>query len=200
MKTWTTTLLTRLLAGVLVVAWNTLPVEAARIFIDPSSQNVAVGQTLTLDIRIADVIDLYAFGFDLGFDPSVLSANDGGSEGAFLLLGGPTLFIPGTIDNTGGTISYISNALNGSVPGVSGSGILATMRFTALASGSSGINLFNPILLDSTFSEPTVSIEPGNVTVTPPTSNNIPEPSTLVLIGIGLAGLELRRRRRANRG
>lgn len=200
MKTWTTTLLTRLLAGVLVVAWNTLPVEAARIFIDPSSQNVTVGQTLTLDVRIADVIDLYAFEFDLGFNPSILSANDGGLEGAFLPSGGPTLFISGTIDNGGGTISFIANALNGSALGVSGSGILATMRFTALASGSSGINLFNPILLDSNVVDIAVdSIQSGNVTITAATSN-IPEPSTLVLIGIGLAGLELRRRRRANRG
>ena len=200
MKNRISTQLTRLLVVLFVAIWNALPAEATNLFIDPSPKTVTEGETFTIDIRIDEVADLYAFQFDLGFDPGILSAN-GIAEGAFLLSGGPTLFIPGTIDNTAGTILETANALNGAVPGVDGSGVLATMSFIALASGSSSINLFNPILLDSSGSDIAVTgMQNGSVNVTPSQNNApVPEPLAFVMMGIGLTGLMYSRRQRASR-
>jgi hypothetical protein len=53
--------------------------------------------------------------------PGILSAT-AVTDGAFLATG----FFPGFIENTAGTISFIADSLAGPVPGLSGSGTLAT--------------------------------------------------------------------------
>jgi hypothetical protein len=194
LKTQITPRLTRIIGFLLVAAWNVLPAHATSLTIDPSSLNVTAGQTFSLSVSISGVTDLYAFEFDIGYDPNVLAANTI-SEGAFLPTGGPTLFIPGIIDNLGGTITATADVLNGAVPGVNGNGVLAVIDFTALTSGSSGINLFNPILLDSTLSDITVdNIQNGSVVVSA-SPGQVPEPATFALMGIGLAGIGFGRRR-----
>lgn len=96
MKTNNITLLARLLAFLLVAAWNAVPAQAGAIItIDPPTPTVTVGQTFSLDVMITGASDLYAVQFDIGFDPTFLSANSI-SEGAFMLSGGPTLYIGGT--------------------------------------------------------------------------------------------------------
>ena len=121
-------------------------VHAATISVQPASSDFS--NTTTLMIDITGVSNLFAFQFDVGFDPPIVSAI-GVTEGSFLPTGGSTLFIPGTIDNVTGVISNTADALTGLVPGVSGSGTLAKVQFQALAPGTSAITLSNVILLDS---------------------------------------------------
>lgn len=186
--------LARFVAFLAIVVATTMPVHATTLSIFPSFLNVTVGQSFSLDIQIDGVADLYGFQFDLGFDPTILSATSI-TEGAFLALGGDTLYIDGMIDNASGTVSNTADVLNGAVPGVSGTGILATVHFDALATGISDINIFNTVFLDSSLSDIQVSnISSGRVTV----SNSgipAPEPSTLFLAGAGLVGLMFSRRR-----
>ena len=65
------------------------------VSVQPLSSGVSLGSNFTLDINIANVTDLYAFQFDIGFGPSVLQATSV-VEGSFLPSGGFTFFIPGT--------------------------------------------------------------------------------------------------------
>lgn len=150
------------------------------ISVQPSSSTIEAGQSLLLSVFISDVTDLYAFEFDIGFDPRFISASSI-TEGPFLSGGGETLFIPGAIDNFGGSITFTGNTLLGAVSGVSGSGELATVTFTALARGTSSITLFNVTLLDSDLSGTSSTATQGSVRVTA-----IPEPSTVLLLGSGL--------------
>jgi general secretion pathway protein D len=177
----------------LIFAFPTLRAFAdAIVSIDPSSLNLPAGQTFSVDVSIPNVADLFAFQFDLGFDPTVLSAT-GITEGSFLSGGGATFFIPGTIDNTLGTISFTANTLLGNVPGVTGRGILAIANFAALASGTSPVNLSNVIVLDSNLSDIPFSTAGGSVTVA--SSTAIPEPSSLLLFTSGLLSLGICGRR-----
>jgi uncharacterized protein (TIGR03437 family) len=131
-----------------------------------SAQAPGVGGTFSVDISVAGIADLYAFQFDFAFDPKVLSVVSV-TESTFLPGGGPTIFIPGSIDNTGGTVAANADTLIGAIGGVTGSGALAHIQFTALAPGTSALSLQNLIVLNSKLSDITVSSQNGYVTIVP---------------------------------
>jgi len=178
-----------ILAGIVIA---TLGGESALakplVSVEPASHYVVIGNTISVQIDASDVLDLYAYQFDLTFDPTFLSATSV-TEEAFLATGGTTYFVPGTIDNTTGSITFIANTLIGPVAGVNGSGSLALVQFLALARGTSSIELSNVVLLDSSYPDP-VNIQAdtagGQIEV-------IPEPSSLWLVAIGVIGLGRRR-------
>src|SRR5262249_17907356 len=168
----------------LLLRFSTLHASAVPILsMQPSSQTVQPGQSFSLDVDITNVTDLFSFQFDITFDPTVLSATNI-TEGPFLPGGGSTFFVPGTIDNTAGTISFTADTLIGAISGVTGSDILATASFQALALGTSPITLSNPILQDSNLMDIASNIMNGAVTV-------VPEPAPWLLFTTGLVSLLL---------
>ena len=156
--------------------------------IAPSSSTVGAGSNVVLDVNIANVTDLFAFQFDLSFAPGTVSAASI-VEGAFLAGGGTTAFIPGTIDNVGGTIAATAYTLIGPGPGVNGSGTLVVLTLTGLAPGTSSIDFSSVFLLDSNLTGINSSLQSGSVTVT---STAVPEPNTLVLLIAGMSFLASR--------
>jgi len=156
--------------------------------ISPASSTVGAGSNVVLDVNIANVTDLFAFQFDLSFAPGTVSAASI-VEGAFLAGGGTTAFIPGTIDNVGGTIAATADTLIGPGPGVNGSGTLAVLTLTGLAPGTSSIDFSSVFLLDSNLTGINSSLQSGSVTVT---STAVPEPNTLVLLIAGMSLLASR--------
>jgi len=150
----------------------------AVLSVSTSPGSISVGDTFTVDVAITGVTDLYAFGLDLTFDPSLLSAT-GITEGAFLPSGGDTFFIPGTIDNVGGSITSNGDSLIGAIPGVTGMGTLIEIDFTAIANGTSALDLANITLLDSNLANIDSTATNGSVTIGTPA---VPEPSTLTLL------------------
>jgi hypothetical protein len=147
--------------------------------------NPGVGTIFDVDIDVTGVTDLYAFQFDLSFNPAILSG-DSVIEGTFLPSGGTTFFIPGAIDNVGGTITANADTLIGAIPGVTGDGTLAVFQFTALAPGTSPLSFANEILLDSSLNDITASTTSQNGSVTISGISSIPEPQTLTLLVTGL--------------
>jgi hypothetical protein len=158
---------------------------AATISIQPSVSAVTAGQVFTLSVEISGATDLYGYQFDLGFNPAILEATSV-TEGAFLGTGGPTIFLPGTIDNVGGSISDNADILNGPVSGVNGSGDLLDVTFQALAGGSSSVTIFNLIALNSFGQGLTVTTSNATVNVT---GSAVPEPSTILLLATGAFAL-----------
>jgi hypothetical protein len=93
------------------------------------------------------------------FNASVLEALSI-HEGEFLKRAGvPTLWIPGTIDNTNGIIHYSACSITGPTAGVNGSGQLMSITFRVKDSGNSTLYPTDALLLDSSL----VSITPVNI-------------------------------------
>jgi hypothetical protein len=183
-------------SGVTLLTWpGNAAAGPAALEVSPSSLTTSLS-TFSLDITVTGVSDLYAFQFDLGFDPTIVAVTSE-SEGSFLASGGPTLFIPGVIDNVGGTISSTADTLLGPIPGVSGSGNLAVIDFQVLSPGTSTINLFNAQMLDSNLNGLSFTTNNGSVTVSQVAE--VPEPGSVVLVSVGLTGLFLIRRRHSDR-
>ena len=90
-----------------LLVWS-LSASAATIRIDPSTTSTSIGSTIDVNVQIADGADLYAYQFDLTFNPAILSASTM-SEASFLAGGGSTFFIPGAIDNVLGSITLTAN-------------------------------------------------------------------------------------------
>lgn len=99
-----------------------------------------------MDICVSNVIDLYGWEFKLGWNTTILDAVSV-SEGQFLKSGGATFFTY-KINNTLGYM-VVDCTLLGSVSGVSGSGILATVKFYVEGVGECPIDLYDSVLINS---------------------------------------------------
>ena len=164
------------------VLLSSFAASAATIRIEPATSATSIGGAVDISVQIADVADLYGYQFDVAFNAAILSASTV-FEGSFLAGGGNTLFIPGAIDNILGTITLTAGVLQGPVPGVSGSGPLATLRFTGLADGTSTIALSNAVLVNSASSDIAATTQSGSVSV------GIPEPATGFMAALALLAI-----------
>ena len=156
----------------------------AGTIVSVGSANTTVGSTVNIPVDILGVADLYAFQFDLSYDPSVLEGTLI-TEGDFLPSGGPTFFIPGTIDNVAGAITFNADTLIGSTSGVSGTGTSLVVQFQLISPGTSPLTLSNVILLDSTLTDISFTTQSGQVS----TASAVPEPGTLFLLGMGISAI-----------
>lgn len=155
---------------------------------DPAQQ----GNGVSLQVLISGVADLYAYQFSLSFDAGLLQAVSV-TEGAFLGTGGSTFADGGVIDNTAGTLTLTFNTLLGPLPGVSGSGTLATIHMNAIGTGTSALSFTaaDTLFLNSNGDTITMQLVDRTLQV----AAVVPEPSSYLLLGAGIAGLAAWRRR-----
>jgi len=161
----------------------------AVISIDPTTQTTSTGSVVTVDVAISNVSDLYAYQFDLSFNPSVLQAVSS-SEGPFLAGSGSTFFIPGTNDNLAGTVFATADTLLAPVSGVNGSG--------AIGAGTSTFTIQNETLLNSGLNVISDLTKTGSVIVKTSTvaAPEIDSASTVAALTLLLGGLAVLRGRR----
>jgi general secretion pathway protein D len=150
------------------------------------SPTVGTGVSFDIPVSVSQVSDLYAYEFDLSFDPAILELLSI-SEGPFLPGAGATFFLPGTIDNTAGTATFTADSLVGPVSGASvanGNGELAVFTFESLSEGTSALKLSNVTLLDSGLNDIAFGTTDGQAIVS---GEGVPEPSPLPVLAVILA-------------
>jgi len=174
-----------LLAGLLSTQALAVPTVSVVAVPNPA----VVGTPLAVDVLIAGVTDLFGYQFSLAFNPAVLQVTST-SEGAFLPFAGATLFDGGTVNNVLGTLTLAFGTLTGPVPGANGGGVLSRINFSVAQAGSSSFTFSDVILLDSSLGTITAQVNNGMLTA-------VPEPASVALFALGLAGLAAWRQRKA---
>lgn len=169
------------------------PTQAAAIKVFSSSQNIATGSLLYINIEVFDVINfdspsLGVFDIDIGFDPLVVSYQ-GVSWGASLDLFGIGSLQVAT--PASGSINLFELSLDAvaELNELQPSDFkLATLTFLAQAAGSTWFSILPNSFGDAEGMNLDFVIGmPANVTVT----SAVPEPGTLLLFGPGLTAVFL---------
>jgi len=182
MKAWQGFLLgVALVAGVAFIAYHFTFASAqqAVVRLDPSSQNVNVGDSFSVNVMLDDVSNLGSYEFTLQFDPS-LAAFGSVANGTFLGSSGRTVYCPSPIvDAANGTVR-VGCATSGTEGGVTGSGELATVTFNALAEGDSPLDFAAISLSDPLSNDIPAATEGGSVIIGSPTPRptSTPAPAT----------------------
>jgi len=120
----------------------------------PSTTTVRSGTTFTLDVIVTDVTDLAVWEFRLFYLNTILNCTSI-TEGPFLKVGGSTFFDSAIRNAYNATHGWLlaGSTLLGQVPGVNGTGTLATITFQTMAAGDTPLQFSNDplvtFLLDS---------------------------------------------------
>lgn len=178
------------LLGASTQAW------AAPILSFSTGPAAQVGSTMTYNIAIDDIADLYSYQFSINYDARYLRALNV-TEGAFLGTAGST--VSGVLGMDTGLIDFVYGSLLGPTPGASGSGLLASITFEAIGAGTSALSFADVIFLDSVGDDIaglTALSGQGVVLADPGGPVDVPEPASVLLFGAGLAGAAALRRRR----
>lgn len=141
------------------------PSSDQSIMVVPSTQTVDAGDDVDVDIYIYSAADLFGFQLNMGYDPAILEFKEN-SEGSFLDEGGSadTFYMPPDT-SVQGLVKNIVCARKGQIGGVDGDGILATVTFSAISSGTSDLTISNVMLSDSLITETQSTVSNGEVVV-----------------------------------
>ena len=144
------------------------------VYVAPGTTTTSPGERTSLSIEVADLLNNYAQQFSIVFDPKIVSAA-AVHEGMLLTASGPSVFIS-DIDNSIGNVEMAFTSL-GPGQGISGSGPVLTIDFSALAPGVSKVDIANAVFLDQHLAEQPVKSVGGTVII-------VPEPATFFLSGM----------------
>jgi len=103
-------------------------ISAQTVFFEPQNINVNPGAQFSLPLKINNVNNLFGAVFDLNFDSNLLEYV-GTQEGYFLNQGCNTVLM--TNSNTAGKLIFGLTRLGAACEGVSGSGLIATIKFNS---------------------------------------------------------------------
>jgi hypothetical protein len=125
------------------------PITLPTVLVDPPTIMSNVGGSITVNVNIQGVVDLFSYELKLGFNPDILAVTSV-TEGPFIIT--QTTSPMGTyfVTNTYSNFIYVACVTLGRYPGVSGSGTLVTMTFDVIEAGTVDLDLYDTILLDST--------------------------------------------------
>jgi len=169
------------LGGQLAVSPAAASQAGTVVRIAPISEQIGVGSTTTIEIRVDNVSGLAAADVELRFNPAVLQVQDAdpNREGIQIQPGNfpaPDFVAMNTADNAAGIIRYALTHLPPHAP-VNGSGLMASVAFRGVNAGQADV-VFNVVNLANAQGQPIPSTAQGGTIVVgagpPPTPTLLP--------------------------
>jgi hypothetical protein len=156
------------------------------IAVDPSTSVANPGEHVSVNVTVNDVVDLYSYQAQLGFDGDILRGVSV-EEGSFLKEGttspSGTYFSYKIESKFAGTYVLAVCVIIGQYPGVGGSGTLFTVDFLVEDGGTCDLRLYNTMLLNSTPAEISHGATNGTFHTTVPRAQFTYEPTTYPITG-----------------
>lgn len=121
--------------------------SSTTIYVDPPTLTAPSSENFTVDINIEDVTDLFGWQAWLKWDPQLLDVVNA-TEGSFLKTSGTTSWIDG-MNQSEGWIPIMCTFSDPSLPGVSGNGTLANVKFHGAGPGECVLDLYETKLFNS---------------------------------------------------
>jgi hypothetical protein len=153
---------------------SVLAAGTAIVSVSAPSQPVSSGNQFTINIIVQPNTAIAGAQFNLSFNPSLVSVNSVTEGNLFTQGGASTYFMPGTINNTTGSVTGVAGAIITPGKTVSTTGTLAVITMTAGTSkATSTLTLSNVIVGDINGQSVSVSVVNSQVvinngTTTPP--------------------------------
>ena len=141
--------------GGMLAVWAQAQGTDALVVLSAPVDQVQAGDTVTVTIQVQDVVGAYGGRIKLSYDPSrfeVLSTDDAAVSAGDLFSGQPGITLKNTFDPAAGLVDYALTLRRPAEP-VTGSGVLGTVNFRALADGVADFNLADAHLLSPRFEE-----------------------------------------------
>jgi hypothetical protein len=132
-------------------------VPNAVVFMKASSEEITVGDEITVTVRISDVVGLFGIQFTLNFSPSNLQVIDAdpikaGVQIATADCPEAQVKVSNIVSNTAGTIEYAVSQLGGTPP-VDGNCAVAHIQFKTVEAASVPVRFAEWLLSDDDFTE-----------------------------------------------
>jgi nitrous oxidase accessory protein len=144
-----------------IVTVYTTPTKPTQIYISPSESHAMIDSTITVDVMVANVEDLWAWQVILYYNTTLLNCTDAWYPKGHVFDGKPFAPLSPEINATDGYIFFGNTLMGKETTTFYGSGILCTIQFKALKLGTSFLNFslpygkFPTLLLNPQFERPT---------------------------------------------
>jgi len=121
------------------------------IRVDPETLQVRPSSSFAVDVEIVNVSDLYLWEFKLYYRNDIVDVVQI-TEGSLLRTGGTTVWADNSNPNYNSTygLVHVGASLLGDIPGVNGTGVIASISFATVAVGNSTLDIVDTIILNST--------------------------------------------------
>lgn len=141
---------------VLLLSNQKLVYSVANVALHPSIVAAGQGQSFVVNITMSSVSRLYGWELKLNWTSSYLDVVSV-SEGPFLKTGGDTFFTS-RVNNTEGHL-IVDCTLLGTIPGVTGEGVLTSATFHVKTAGQCLLDLYYVSLLDDSLDPQSIPCE-----------------------------------------
>jgi hypothetical protein len=157
--------ITAILTLTFLCAIGIKPAQAATVMkVVPASTTAVLNNNYTIFINVTDVTDLYAWEFQLDYDPTILDLNYNGTVSGGLNTPTVTYF-----DDTNEATGHLWWSVSTTFPTTNGIGYadhaIFEMQFEAIATGTSHLNLSGTILVDNSTNPISHTVTNGSITV-----------------------------------